>query len=130
MSDVGIAFYKAVKCHSVCLVCKDPQVTFHHVTPAEKLDTVGRIAMSGRLIDLVEEFNKCVPLCWTHHKQVHTGFRNGWMNGWTNRGKQSHHLIAQRYMPYIPFFNRQNPLVLEQVRKIYVDDVDLVFRGL
>ena len=130
MSDVGIAFYKAIKRNSSCLVCQAPEVTFHHVTPSEKLDNVGKIAQRGGLIDLVAEFNKCVPLCWTHHKEVHTGLRQGWLNGLTDRGLQSHHLIAQRYMPYVTWFNRRNPLPLENVKKYYVDDVEKVFAGI
>jgi hypothetical protein len=130
MSDVGFAFYKAVKRNSFCLVCENSEVTFHHVNPSEKLDTIGKIAQRGALIDLVAEFNKCVPLCWTHHREVHSGLRQGWLDGLTDKGKQSHHLIAQKYMPYVPWFNHKNPLPLAQVRKLYVDDIDKVFRGI
>ena len=130
MSDVGIAFYKAVKHNSHCLVCEAKEVTFHHVNPQEKLTTVSKIAHHGGLIDLINEFNKCVPLCWTHHKEVHVGFRRGWLNGITEKGDRSHDLVAKKYMPYISWFNNKYPLVLKEVRKNYVEDIDAVFGGM
>jgi hypothetical protein len=128
MSDLSVAFYKAVKRNSHCLVCDTKEsVTFHHVEPDKKTAELGKMAHRGSLINLIDEFNKCVPLCWAHHKEVHNGQRIGWLNGLDDKGKISHPLIAQRYMPYIPFFIKRNPHPIREVYQTYILDPQRVF---
>jgi hypothetical protein len=123
MSDVGVAFYKAVKQTSNCLVCHTHRdLTFHHVEPAKKLSEVHKVARNGGLFTLMAEFNKCVPLCWEHHAEVHKGMRPGWLLGLTNQDKQSHSLIAQRFMPYIPYWAARNQPVVARLYQDHVTD--------
>ncbi len=131
MSHIAVAFYKAVKHNSSCLICTSKDgLAFHHVNPEQKLAEVGKIAQMGNLPQLVDELNKCVPLCWTHHREVHKGLRKGWLEGLDDKGRPSDSTIAKRYMPYVPFFIRQNPTVLRKIYNSYIAANDLIFKEL
>lgn len=133
MSHIAVAFYKAVKHNSACLIegCHSKEgLSFHHVDPSLKLAEVGKIAQMGSLTQLIDELNKCVPLCWFHHKAVHKGLISGWLEGLDDKGRRSNSNTAQRYMPYVPFFIRKNPTALEKVYNSYVVANDLIFRKL
>ncbi len=131
MSDIAVALSKAVRHYSYCLVCDSKEgLSFHHVDPSQKVAEVGKVAQMGSLRQLISEMNKCVPLCWTHHKEVHKGIREGWLDGMDDKGRPSHSLIAQRYMPYVPFFVRKNPSALRKIYNNYISANDLIFKEL
>lgn len=113
MSDLAVAFYKTVKHNSHCLICSGVRdLQFHHVCPSEKITEIHKIAKNAELIKVIEELNKCVPLCDTDHRAVHRGNRNGWLKGQFDNGKQSQALEAFAFLPYLPWFFKQKPHVL------------------
>ena len=100
-------YYRAVKSSSSCLVsrCGKREIQFHHVVPANKKTEVARIARHGTIDELVKELKKCVPICEEHHKEIHNGRRMCWLRGRFNNGQETNDTsIADRYMPYQPFF--------------------------
>ncbi len=108
--DLSVAFYKTIKHHSSCLVCHSKKnLTFHHVKPEQKVNELHKVARNYPFRSLVEEFNKCVPLCWGHHLEVHKGTRQGWMSGHFDNGKPSHAAVASRFMPYLNYLAARSP---------------------
>lgn len=116
--DLCVAFYKAVKDRCKCLICAASNPQFHHVSPSEKISEVHRIARIGNMDLLVNEFNKCVPLCEIHHRDVHSGKTAGWLDGLFDNGRKSDSIIAMRYMPFLDWFleNEKNSLELRGYR--------------
>lgn len=96
-------FYRAVKDKSCCLICGNTKTQMHHVSPAEKVSEIGKIAQTGNMGLLRHEFSKVVPLCDACHRAVHKGKIAGWMNGVTNYGKLSNDRVARRYMPFLEY---------------------------
>lgn len=102
MSILAYEFYKAVKSQCQCLICSTrSDLTFHHVNPALKRETVSNIARYGTVDDLTKEINKCVPLCVDCHRKVHTGYHNGWLKGKFNNGLPSQDWKAREHMPLL-----------------------------
>lgn len=100
--DLCIAFYKAVKRRSFCLICHDTDnIEFHHISPADKLSEVTKVAKLGNLDLLKAEFNKTLPLCSRDHKAVHAGRIKGWLFGRTIHGKPSDAREAVKFMPFL-----------------------------
>lgn len=116
-----MVFYKVVKHHSHCLLCKAPNPQFHHVTPKEKLSEVYKIAMNGDLTAVIDEINKCVPLCDPHHKGVHRGTIPGWLDGRYDNGGLSHAFAAAQYKPYLQYFSSHHPQIILRFYRDYIE---------
>ena len=99
--DLCQAFYLAVKRQSFCLICRSPEVQFHHVFPEHKIAEVCKVAKLGNMNLLIDEFNKVVPLCEPDHRAVHRGRIKGWLFGRTVHGAPSHANEAVKHMPFL-----------------------------
>lgn len=65
-----------IKSKSKCYFCEENTpcaLAFHHLDPATKIDTVDRISNSKgfTLIDLKNEIEKCIILCFNCHRLLH-----------------------------------------------------------
>ena len=121
MSELATVFYKVVKHHSNCLLCKAPNPQFHHVKPADKLSEVFKIASNGDLGATIDEINKCVPLCDPHHKSVHRGTIPGWLDGKYDNGGASHAFAADQYRPYVQYFASRHPQIILRFYRDYIE---------
>lgn len=122
MSEIAILFGRYIKQSSDCLICGSPHfVQFHHVHPKEKTSEVHKVARDGALENVINEINKCVPLCKDHHDQVHSGYIKGWLRGRFNNKQRSFDYEAQKFMPYLPWFIGKKPEVILDFYKKYGD---------
>jgi hypothetical protein len=68
--------YDEVKDNAVCIICGENErccIDFHHLDPSKKEFNVGRLTTYGSKIKLINEFEKCVPLCANCHRKLHAG---------------------------------------------------------
>lgn len=102
--DLCMAFYRAVKERSRCIVpkCKCHDTQMHHVHPRDKIAEIIKLVRLGDFSLVVAEFNKCIPLCDKHHRQVHTGARTGYLVGqFDNHIPTYDDKKARKFMPYL-----------------------------
>lgn len=106
MSNLAFEFYRAVKSKCQCIICSTSDgITFHHIDPTKKKNSVSSLARYGTLTELVAEINKCLPLCVDCHKKAHTGHHNGWLKGHFNNGVPSQDWKAVAHMPMLTLEN-------------------------
>lgn len=112
MSETSVAFYKAVKCNSRCLICGSHDIQMHHVNPSEKSSEVYRVAKFGDLFSTIKEINKCVPVCQEDHTSIHKGRTRGWLLGRFDNGERAVPDRALDFMPYTIWFAKKWPYFL------------------
>lgn len=126
MGDLSVAFYKTIKLHSKCVICKNPSIQWHHVSPKHKIDEVAKVAHRGDLTAVMAELNKCIPLCQVHHTGVHKGVIPGYLDGKYDKGGIGFDDYARPFMPYLNFFARRHRRVLLD---FYVDHIEREHRA-
>ena len=70
------AWYAALLSTMKCATCDETEPLFldmHHFNPADKERDVSRVARHWSPIRIIEELNKCVPLCCKCHRLHHAG---------------------------------------------------------
>jgi hypothetical protein len=122
MSQLAQVFYHAVKAESKCLICgTSHDLNMHHVKPADKVSELRRIAINGDLKATIEELNKVVPLCQTHHLAVHKGIIGGWLDGKYESGSKAQAYKAKEFMPYLGYLAKIKPHLFTNFYSQYID---------
>jgi hypothetical protein len=121
MSDLATVFYKTIKHNSSCVICKSPQIQFHHVLREEKIDEVGKIAKMGDLAATIQEVQKCLPVCQPHHTAIHKGIIPGYLRGNYDNGRRGDDSAAQQFMPYLNWFARKKKHILLEFYRDHID---------
>lgn len=65
----------------VCKVCGDEKFEFHHINPNTKKFTISQFVgmkrkpTEKRIVDVIRELKRCIPLCRPCHQKLHDGIR-------------------------------------------------------
>lgn len=51
-------------------------LTFHHINPKTKLNTISNLVCSGSLQNIIDEIAKCIILCQNCHHELHDKLDN------------------------------------------------------
>jgi hypothetical protein len=122
MSDVSLAFYRAIKQSSRCMVCGSVEhLQMHHILPAHKVSEIIKIAKTGDLPATVAELQKTIPVCEFDHKRIHKGQLRGWLDGHFDNSKPSTAEYAYQYSPYLNWLARKRPEVMLQFYRDYIE---------
>lgn len=63
---------KEYKKNFVCSICGTPKnIHFHHITPSNKIMSVGKMDKLYGKSKVIEEIEKCVPMCGNCHDEYH-----------------------------------------------------------
>jgi hypothetical protein len=60
-----------------CFLCDEQTgIDLHHVKPSEKTDKVAMMCGHYSLLRIVQELEKCLPLCEKHHNEAHKHYKS------------------------------------------------------
>ena len=71
------AYVWIIKMKKGCEICGEsyiPRLTFHHLKPRDKVNNIScMIANKTSLITLKKEIDKCIVVCESCHRKMHSG---------------------------------------------------------